>query len=341
MNFRLCYGRLLGVSAPNELSVRRRVRVGGQLRAQRDPRPIINYGARLANRSAFPLNKLWVWDRLRRNYPPTRTRSRQNSLSALCKPKAYSAPQNDNSACLRTQKNAFTLIEVLVVISIIALLAAILFPVFARVRENARRSSCLSNLRQIGLGLQQYTQDYDEQNTRSWYGSSGASDALTSYKWMDAIYPYVKSEQIFNCPSHTLPVNIPPSTSIFDAYRFRDGTRWGSYAANVTYFGDGNFNPFLSRNVASWESPSTTVYVVDGVGRYEIAWETGNPNPPISATNPRYISVSGFPTVIERHLGTSVVLFCDGHAKAQTLEKLTVVGDQGRYAPFTVGADPN
>lgn len=238
-----------------------------------------------------------------------------------------------------TKKTAFTLIEVLVVISIIAILAAILFPVFARVRENARRSSCLSNLRQIGLGLQQYTQDNDEQNSRSWYVSSGPSSALASYKWMDAIYPYVKSEQVFNCPSHNLPVNIAPSASIFDSYRFRDGTRWGSYAANVTYFGDGNFNPFLSRNVASWESPSTTVYVVDGVGRYEIAWQTGNP--PISTTNPRYISVGGFPTVFERHLETSVVLFCDGHAKAQKLEKLAVVGDQGRYAPFTVGADPN
>ena len=238
------------------------------------------------------------------------------------------------------RKSGFTLIEVLVVISIIALLAALLFPVFARARENARRTSCLSNLKQIGLGLMQYTQDYDEQNTRSWYGvNSGPSDATDKYKWMDAIYPYVKSEQIFNCPSHTLPVNIPPSTSIFDSYKFRDGTQWGSYAANVTYFSDGNLNPFLSRALASWESPSTTVYAVDGVGRFEIAWATGNP--PISSTNPRYISVGGFPTMFERHLGTAVVLFCDGHAKAQKLEKFTVVGDQGRYAPFTVQADPD
>ncbi len=95
------------------------------------------------------------------------------------------------------QRRGFTLIELLVVIAIIAILAAILFPVFARARENARRTSCLSNLKQVGLSLLQYIQDNDEQNTRSWYGAdSGPSDPIGSgsrYKWMDAIYPYLKS----------------------------------------------------------------------------------------------------------------------------------------------------
>jgi prepilin-type N-terminal cleavage/methylation domain-containing protein len=133
----------------------------------------------------------------------------------------------------------FTLIELLVVIAIIAILAGILFPVFARARENARRTSCISNLRQIGLGLLQYVQDYDEQNTLQWYGTnSGPSDAPGTggdrYKWMDAIFPYVKSEQLFNCPSHRLPVTL--GTSTFDAYRFRSGRNWGSYGVNTTYF---------------------------------------------------------------------------------------------------------
>ena len=99
----------------------------------------------------------------------------------------------------------FTLIELLVVIAIIAILAAILFPVFARARENARASACQSNLKQIGLGMLQYSQDYDENYVAPFYGSNQgnntATDGVNSWKWMDAIYPYVKNEQIFNCPS--------------------------------------------------------------------------------------------------------------------------------------------
>ncbi|RYF37138.1 MAG: DUF1559 domain-containing protein, partial [Cytophagaceae bacterium] len=101
-------------------------------------------------------------------------------------------------------KSAFTLIELLVVIAIIAILAAILFPVFARARENARRSSCQSNLKQIGLGIMQYTQDYDEKFPL--LRNNGAPNATggDGYggTWI-AIQPYMKSDQIFQCPSET------------------------------------------------------------------------------------------------------------------------------------------
>ncbi len=94
-------------------------------------------------------------------------------------------------------KSAFTLIELSVVIAIIAILAAILFPVFARARENARRSSCQSNLKQIGLGALQYTQDYDETLPPGALACSPGGITL----WNGMLQPYVKSTQLFSCPS--------------------------------------------------------------------------------------------------------------------------------------------
>src|SRR5213083_1134225 len=94
----------------------------------------------------------------------------------------------------------FTLIELLVVIAIIAILAAILFPAFAMARENARRASCQSNLKQIGLGIIQYNQDYDDTMPPSYatpindpypYGGSGNTNGV--WLWMHIIAPYTKS----------------------------------------------------------------------------------------------------------------------------------------------------
>ena len=94
----------------------------------------------------------------------------------------------------KTVGRGFTLIELLVVIAIIAILASILFPVFARARENARRSSCQSNLKNIGLGFQQYLQDYDELYPRA--------DSVAATGWACIqLQPYIKSTQVFTCPS--------------------------------------------------------------------------------------------------------------------------------------------
>ena len=115
----------------------------------------------------------------------------------------------------------FTLIELLIVIAIIALLAAILFPVFARARENARRSACQSNLKQIALGIMQYTQDYDEilPTNATDASISGTSIAIADHvqgycdltrptNWISASMPYIKGWQLFACPS-AIPVAAP------------------------------------------------------------------------------------------------------------------------------------
>ncbi len=96
----------------------------------------------------------------------------------------------------RKIRAAFTLIELLVVIAIIAILAAILFPVFARARENARRASCISNLKQIGLGTMQYVQDYDDVYPAYYQPNPDR-------KWPQVLDPYIKSTQIFTCPSRS------------------------------------------------------------------------------------------------------------------------------------------
>src|SRR5215218_8331777 len=92
-------------------------------------------------------------------------------------------------------KRGFTLIELLVVIAIIAILAAILFPVFARARENARKTSCMNNCKQMGIAFLQYAQDYDEMLPCGYSAGPPARD------WSNDVTPYLKSTQVQQCPS--------------------------------------------------------------------------------------------------------------------------------------------
>jgi len=229
---------------------------------------------------------------------------------------------------------AFTLIELLVVIAIIALLAAILFPVFAKVREKARQATCESNERQLGLGMLQYVQDYDETEPESYYGSKGDSDMTTNYKWMDAIYPYVKNEAIFTCPSD---IDSPP-------YHYRGGVShrdYGSYGLNGAYgsVGDNQIPPrsaytgvpATSYNVTTSQIvvPSDTVWVTDNDNGTQNGANPGGSQGFFwtnAANNPKISTFDGKPhlqNIEARHINFANILFCDGHVKALTLDFMT------------------
>lgn len=195
---------------------------------------------------------------------------------------------------------AFTLIELLVVIAIIAILAAILFPVFARARENARRASCQSNLKQIGLGVLQYTQDYDE-TLPSRLINPG--DATTT--WRRVVQPYLKSIQIFACPSN-------PSNKTMSV----DGQTPVSYACSyVGFYGTdvgqgGCSNDGVGVPLASITEPSTLIYAVENTTQF-------NANHNFAEYNIHYAGGTGFiHDLFAGHMGTSNYLFADGHVKA-------------------------
>jgi prepilin-type N-terminal cleavage/methylation domain-containing protein/prepilin-type processing-associated H-X9-DG protein len=232
-----------------------------------------------------------------------------------------------NTSHARSQRKGlsakgFTLIELLVVIAIIAILAAILFPVFARARENARRSSCQSNLKQIGLGLMQYTQDYDEHTPRLWFGAWSG----TAGRWMDVVQPYVKSEQLFDCPSATPPARYKMRTDTNRAY--------GSYVMNAVY-NDGDAIPNGTPNspagnaLANFAAPATTAWVMDGNGEsFGTALEQTAATSTIQAGPPRFVDWGlgagswNLGPMVERHLDTVNVLYVDGHIKSSKLDPL-------------------
>lgn len=110
-------------------------------------------------------------------------------------------------------RSAFTLIELLIVICIIAILASILFPVFALARENARRSSCQSNLKQLGLGFAQYSQDFDDRYPKGWTNNTGTRNPNRGRGWGGPLYTYVKTLNVFRCPSDTKILNSNPQIS--------------------------------------------------------------------------------------------------------------------------------
>jgi prepilin-type N-terminal cleavage/methylation domain-containing protein/prepilin-type processing-associated H-X9-DG protein len=146
----------------------------------------------------------------------------------------------------RSYSRGFTLIELLVVIAIIAILAAILFPVFARARENARRSSCQSNLKQVALSWIQYAQDYDERVVP--YSSNGGSNG-NAFHWPHCLQPYLKSTQVLLCPSNRTGVSMSFTAN---GHLMRPQINWGVNNC--------------SRSIADIATPSQSPIYMDAVG---------------------------------------------------------------------------
>lgn len=142
----------------------------------------------------------------------------------------------------RLSGRGFTLIELLVVIAIIAILAAILFPVFAQAREAARKASCSSNMRQLGLGIQMYAQDYDQRYPFwSWGANYGGRGNMASL-WHVAIFPYVKNVGVYACPS--------------------DGQNWGQVTTDLYWWG----SPAAERQALAPMFESPNVVLSYGIG---------------------------------------------------------------------------
>ncbi|BCM89611.1 hypothetical protein IAD21_01458 [Abditibacteriota bacterium] len=272
-------------------------------------------------------------------------------------------------------RSAFTLIELLVVIAIIAILAAILFPVFARARENARKSSCQSNLKQIGLASMQYAQDYDESLYPHRFNATGRNPFLTanggSYSttditgtaqdkifWISLLQPYIKSYQVFVCPSN--PNGWTGAGPDDCAATGCGGKGYGgqnSYAHNDLLSPSDAFNGGagpLPIKLAQIQNVATTVAVLDGtyygafpnmttgVGNVVVT-SNGSASTPTafaSALGAQYVSYFGNignnkwsynggvfldneTKGAQRHMGMVNVLYADGHVKAVRTEKIT------------------
>jgi prepilin-type N-terminal cleavage/methylation domain-containing protein/prepilin-type processing-associated H-X9-DG protein len=224
-------------------------------------------------------------------------------------------------------RRGFTLIELLVVIAIIALLAAILFPVFARARENARKSSCQNNLKQLGVAFAQYVQDFDELMPIDirWV-STGSNE---NRGWQSLIQPYIKSEQVMQCPSDSArtPNNLPDGLG---GTSQQAGGYWGGITPfRVSYGFNSNLSTRAIADITKVSStvlatdvgavPSTTTrppewaveplgWMIDDVTRAEVQ-QRGGGNPG-HWTGP-----------YARHLETCNVLWADGHVKSLAVEK--------------------
>lgn len=206
-------------------------------------------------------------------------------------------------------RRGFTLIELLVVIAIIAILAAILFPVFAKAREKARQTACLSNLKQLGTSVMMYAQDYDERYPMSYQDcSSGVGSAFQiPLTWPNRLQPYIKNTQLYKCPSDGREPNVdfPGDRPISQ-----------SYCWNLSFGGDipawGASYTGICVSMGQVAAPSQCAMLWDDSSDWLTAGYGGRFN---TLDSPDWARSFDGDVLQGRHNGGDNFMFADGHAK--------------------------